>query len=305
MEIYKTYRPQTLAGVVGQASAVETIEKLLKRSCPHAILFSGPSGTGKTTLARIVAQEIDAAPEDTVEMNLSDFRGIDTIRDIRRQAFMRPIAGAAKVWILDEVQKITGDAQSSILKLLEDPPSHVYFMLCTTDPQKLSKPILGRCTEIKLKAIGEKDLEQIIRSVCSKEKIKLDDDVITEIIECAEGSARKALVLLEQVADVSGKDAQMAAVQATGSSKEIAIMLARELVNPRAQWGAVAKILNGLEDDPEGVRYLVLSYCRKVMLGGSNLAPRAFNIIQEFSGNFYDSKNAGLAAACWRVIHQR
>ncbi len=307
MSLYKKYRPRTLDKVAGQVRAVATLQKFLDRGdLPHSILFTGPSGCGKTTLARILKKALDCGNADFQEINSSDHRGVEVVRDIRRYMNLSPIAGACRIWILDEAHKLTNDAQNAFLKMLEDTPDHVYFFLLTTDASKLIKAIHTRCSEIRLVPLTEAELEGLLCAVAGLENLKVSDKVIGEIVEVSEGSARKALVILEQVGGFEGDAAQLQAVQASSVNKDQAIALARVLINPQAAWAPVATILKDLKDeDPEGIRYLVLAYARSVMLGGGNLAPRAFMIIDYFSENFYDSKQAGLAAACWAVVKAR
>jgi DNA polymerase-3 subunit gamma/tau len=303
MELYKKYRPKTFKGVLGQEAAVSSLVKLIEKGqVPHAILLSGPSGCGKTTIARILKNVLQCSDADFTELNCADFKGIDMIRDIRRHSSLHPLAGKCRMWVIDEAHKLTNDAQNAFLKILEDTPSHVYFVLCTTDPQKLLKTIITRCTEIKLQPLSHKDLTLLIQRVAYKEGAQLSEEVVDEIVEAADGSARKALVILEQVLQLPPEQ-QVDAVRSMSLNKDKAIDLARALIDPRTQWADVAKILSNLDDDPEAVRNLVLEYARKVLLGGGKLAPRAFKVIDVFSANFWDSKRAGLAAACYEVLH--
>lgn len=301
-EFYKRFRPKTLKGIVGQDNAVASLQTLMeKKRLPHTILLNGPSGCGKTTVARILKDFLVCGDQDFIEVNGADARGVDTIRDIRRSVGMSPMSGETKVWLIDEAHKLTNDAQNAFLKLLEDTPRHVYFMLATTDPGKLIKTILTRSTEIKFVAIPEEAMKRVLQRVIDKERLDISENVIEAIIEAAQGSARKALVILEQVAGLDGETAQIAAVEATNVNKVLAIELARALFDPKP-WPAVAKILTDLKDDePEGIRYLILGYYRSVLLKGGKFAPKAFMIIDIFSKNFYDSKHAGLAAACYEV----
>lgn len=303
MSFYKKYRPKTLKSVVGQDGAVASLQKLIdKKTIPQVLLFTGPSGCGKTTIGRILKDVLECGDSDFQEINCADFKGIDMVRDIRRNANLTPIDGECRIWLIDEAHKLTNDAQNAFLKILEDTPSHVYFMLATTDPGKLIKTIHTRCTEIKLSTMGPKDLTRVVQRVVDKEQLKVSEDVIQEIVEAADGSARKALVILEQAGSLETEEEQLKAIQASSIDKDVAIELARALINPRADWSSVAKILKTIKDDPEGLRHLVLGYARTVLLGGGNLAPRAFKIIDIFSKPFYDSKAAGLAAACYEVV---
>lgn len=301
MEFYKKYRPKTLQELIGQSEAVATINTFIKRkSFPHVILLSGASGCGKTTVARILKDLIGCSDADFIEQNCADFRSIDDVRSIRRSVGLSPMSGKARIWLLDECQQLPTTTQSGLLKLLEDTPKHVYFILATTDPGKLMKTIHGRCTEIKIKEMKSHDMNTLIKSVVKKEKGKITDEVIEGIIDSAEGSARKALVLLDQVLGLSTEDEQIEAVKA-GTFKKQGIDLARALLDSKSQWIDIAKILKVLEDEPETVRYIVMGYARSILLSGGKLAGRAAMVIDFFSSNFYDSKAPGLALACWNV----
>lgn len=312
MELYKKYRPKTLKAVVGQDSAVAELTSMLakEQGLPHCLLFSGPSGCGKTTVARILQTVLECGAHDFFEINCADFKGIEMVREIRQSCNLAPMSGSCKIWLIDECHRLTSDAQNALLKLLEDTPRHVYFFLATTDPQKLIKTIHTRAFQVKLGALSVAALEQVLRRVCEKEGLEISEDVVDEIIQAAEGSARKALVILEQVSHAKGEDAQLKAIQTTTFNKDGAIELARLLVFGKGGWLDVAKVLRSLGDqDAEGIRYCVLGYARSVLIGKEDKAPnmklaeRAFLVIDVFSRNFYDSKQAGLAGACWEVMN--
>lgn len=311
MELYRKHRPKSLRLVEGQARAISMLNKMVEKgNIPHALLFTGPSGTGKTTLARILARgPLQCSERDFIEINTADLRGVDDIRAIRKRIDLSPMMGSSRVWCIDEAHKMTNDAQNALLKMLEDPPKHAYFVLCTTDPQKLIKTIHGRCTEVKLNPIDADSLHVVLTRVCTDEKLKVSRDVLEEIIAAAEGSARKALVILEQVGSLDPKE-QAAAIANTTFTKDGARDLSRLLINTRTTWHDVAKLLRVLKDEePESIRYAVLGYMRMCLLGSDekapnmNTAPRAWMVIDIFSKNFYDSKHAGLAAACWEVCN--
>jgi DNA polymerase III gamma/tau subunit len=312
-ELYKRYRPKTLSGLVGQQAAVATVQKLVgAKKVPHCLLLTGPSGVGKTTIARILKSELQCGDADYSEKNCADFRGIDDVREIRRSMNFLPIAGSVRMWLIDECHKLTGDAQNSMLKMLEDTPAHVYFLLCTTDPQKLIKTIRTRATEIKLVPLSHQELEQLIKRVVQKEGFKVSDDIVEEIAEASDGSARKALVLLEQIADLDSEEGQLKAIVAANFNKDDAFTLARLVFNFRrdATWTEIAKTLRNLSDqDVEGIRYCMLGYARSVLVGkdekppNTKYAQKAFGIIEIFGRNFYDSKHAGLAGACWEAFN--
>jgi DNA polymerase-3 subunit gamma/tau len=310
MSLYQKHRPKTTKGLIGQNSAVVAINQFLQsKNRNHALLITGPSGCGKTTIGRILKEELQCGDPDYNEVNTADFKGIDTIRDVRRNMTLSPISGECRIWLIDECHKLTNDAQNALLKLLEDTPAHVYFFLATTDPQKLLKTILTRCDEIKVTAMKQDKLVDLVTKVATKEGYSVSEDVILEIAEAADGSARKALVILEQVGNLKTEEEQLAAIKTTTLNKDGAFELARALMNPRTGWADVTPLLRILKDEEaEGVRYCVLGYARSCMVGKEDKPPnmkfaaRAFRVIDIFSGNFYDSKQAGLAAACWEVI---
>lgn len=302
-ELYKRFRPKSLKTVQGQAGAIASLQRLIDAGkIPHALLLTGPSGVGKTTIARILKGVLGCGDSDYYEINAADEKGIEMVRSIRKHVNLSPMDGACRIWVIDESHKLTGDAQNAILKILEDTPKHAYFFLATTDPHKLIKTIHTRCTEVKLVSLPTKALEATLQRVIEKEGFKVQQEVIDEIVEAAEGSARKALVILEQVALLDTHDEQLAAVVASSAAKDQAILIARALFAPSPNWSEIAKVLRECKDDPESIRYLILGYSRTILLGGGKLAPQAFKVIDIFGRNFYDSKHAGLAAACWEAI---
>jgi DNA polymerase-3 subunit gamma/tau len=139
-ELYLKHRPSLFKQVIGQDDAVNVLQQLLKGDrFPHALLLSGPSGCGKTTLARICRDKLECTGADFQELNGADTRGIDTIREIRSHLNLRPMHGKCRIWYIDEAHKLSNDAQNALLKMLEDTPTTAYFMLATTEPNKLIK----------------------------------------------------------------------------------------------------------------------------------------------------------------------
>lgn len=300
-ELYRKHRPTRLRDVYGQDGAVRMLLKLAKRgTLPHSLLFTGPSGCGKTTMARIMRKAVKCGRNDFYEVNCADFRGIDMVRDIRSRMALAPMGGESKVWVIDECQKLTSDGQAAFLKMLEDTPDHVYFFLATTDPHKLLPTIRTRCTEVKVSLLKEPDMQEMLKAILAKEGKSITDEVRDTLIDKADGSARKALVLLHQVIDLEGEEDQLEALS-KADTKAQAIELARLIIAPRPSWTAVAKILASLDDDPESVRRMILGYASSVLRGNGKLAPRAFMLIDVFGTNFYDTGAAGLTAACYAM----
>ena len=300
MELYKKYRPKKLERMVGQSGSVKVLTTYIKsKKVPHALLFSGPSGCGKTTLARILRKELKCGKYDFTEKNC---RKIEEIRQIRSQMNQAPISGKTRIWLLDEAHQLTSDAQNEFLKMLEDTPRHVYFMLATTDPQKLKRTIRNRCTEIVVRSLVKKSMYKLLERVCNKEETSIPKEVLNEIIEWSEGSARKALVLLDQIIELDDEEAMLEAIKVTTAEIQ-SIAICRALFNMRTNWSDMAKILKETtNEDSERIRLGVLGYATKVILGGGKNTSEAYIIIDAFRDNFYDCKFAGLAAACWEVL---
>ncbi len=302
MEIYKRYRPKTLDEVIGQQETVTVLKDFLqKQNLPHALLLSGASGVGKTTIARILRRELKCSKTDYVEINAAESRGIDTIRDIANRVHLSPFLGKVRIWTIDEAAKLTNDAQNAMLKLLEDTPNHVYFFLCTTDPQKLIPTIHTRCTHFKLGSLSEDQLDGLLVSICKREfgdKWPKQHVILQKIAEFSDGSARKALVKLGQIVMLPTLEEQLEAVQKQEVARQ-AIDLARALMNPKSKWPTIAEIVKNLDEEPEMIRRLVLVYCSSVILGGGGLADKAAMVLSRFEPNWYDSGKPGLVLACW------
>ena len=305
MELYKKYRPKNFKRVIGQESILEQMISMVHNNqFPHATLFSGPSGCGKTTLARIKRNKLDCGDQDFAEVNCADFRGIDMVRDIRQRMNLAPISGDCRVWLIDEAHQLSSQAQNAFLKILEDTPRHVYFMLATTDPQKLIPTIRTRCSEFKVAPLSSKEAAELITSICQREKIEINEEVEEAIINQASGSPRKILVFLDGIRHIEDEEAQLDSIKSSATDKE-AIELARMLINPKTSWSEVAGFLkNKVTEEPESLRWMVLGYCNSILLTGNGRKnEKAYLIIDAFRDNFYDSKKAGLSAACWEVVN--
>lgn len=300
MELYKKHRPSSFKGVFGQDKAVEQLTDMLKKGAlPHTILFSGPSGCGKTTLARILQTKLECAKADFAEMNCADFRGIDSVRSIRQRMNLAPVGGKCRIWLIDEAHQLSKDAQNGFLKILEDTPGHVYFFLCTTEPQKLLRTIVTRCTEIKLTEVKPGEILRLVTRTAKKEGVELPKEAGELIADVSEGSARKALVILHQVIGIADEEEMIAAIQ----SKDVkgqAIEIARALLNNKTTWKQMAAILQSIDEEPESLRWMILGYCSAILLKSQNV--KAYSVLTSFQDNFYDSKKAGLIAACYEVI---
>lgn len=198
--LYRKYRPEHFGDVVGQENVVDLLSKALKqKKLAHAYLFYGGRGTGKTTVARILAREAGCNPEDIIEIDAASNRGIDEIRELREAVRSMPFSSPYKVYIVDEAHMLTKEAANALLKTLEEPPAHVIFILATTDPDKLPHTIVSRCQKVEFHQPSLRLLVSRLSHVASEEGKKLDDDAGLLIASFGKGSYRDALGVLEQV----------------------------------------------------------------------------------------------------------
>lgn len=300
--LHLKYRPRSLDKVVGNETTVAALKAMLaKGTLPHTILLSGPRGSGKTTIARILKDELECSDMDWHEINSSSDRGIDGIRRIASDLHNHPAAGPVKIYFFDECHNILPLPQETALKMWEEPPKHVYFFLATTDPEDLIPTVRDRCNPMPVRALTFKELERLCDYVCGKEGIELSDKVKDDLVASADGSARMLLVLLDKIRHLDESQQAEAIAQKLAEENE-AIDLCRALIEKKT-WKDVAKILQNLKGEPEKTRWAVLGYARSVLLRQGTY--QAYLVIDAFARPFFDSKAAGLAMACFEAIQAK
>ena len=299
MNLYRKHRPKEFNDIFGNEDVVESLQNIVKKRNTHSFLLHGETGCGKTTLGRIIAKKLNSYGADFREIDTADFRGIDTIREIRKQAQYKPIESDCRVFLIDESHKLTIDAQNALLKILEDTPNHVYFILATTEPQKLISTIKGRCSQFALKPLNDKQMLRLLRKIVREEKEHINKEVYNQIVLDSLGHPRNALQILEQVLNVD-EEKRLKTAKRSAEKQSQSIELCRALLN-RPSWKKVNTILKGLkQEDPEGIRRVVLGYCQSVLLNGEN--DQAGLIMEEFIEPFYNTGFPGLTFACYSVL---
>ena len=203
LSLYRKYRPSDFNEVIGQNNVLKMLENSIKdNKLSHAYIFYGDRGTGKTTVARIFAKKIGSSSFDILELNAASNRKVDDIREIIESAQSSTFGSKYKVYILDEAHMLTNEAFNALLKILEEPPSHVIFILATTEKHKLPNTIISRCQTINFLSPSIDLLEDLIENVLKKENINIDQESKRKIAEEGKSSFRDTLVVLEKVINI-------------------------------------------------------------------------------------------------------
>jgi DNA polymerase-3 subunit gamma/tau len=294
--LHTKYRPLTFEEVLGQDGTVVSLKQAIKGKRAHSYIFTGPSGTGKTTLARILANEFaggQATVANIEEIDAATNSGADAIRDIVNRSHYRAIGtSGVKSIILDEAHRLSAAAWTILLKPIEEPPKHVYWMLCTTEPGKIPKTIQTRCLKYDLKPVGEELIYELLQSVAEVEGFETPDEIIAALAEDAGGSPRQGLVWLEACAHAKSVKEARIIIQSATQSRE-AIDLAKWLLSGRGQtWAEAVKFVKALENtDAESTRIMLMNYFSSVLLNttGDDKARQVLALMEPFRNSFNSS----------------
>lgn len=251
--LYRKYRSKSLGEIVGQEHITETLGKALGSGrIGHAYLFSGPRGTGKTSIARILAHEInglpytdDSAHLDIIEIDAASNRRIDEIRDLRDKVYIAPTSGKYKVYIIDEVHMLTREAFNALLKTLEEPPAHAVFILATTEAHKLPETIISRTQHFTFKPVERQKVIDHLAYIAKQEKISITPGALDLLAAHGQGSFRDSISLLDQAGSIEGKIDEAQVRQLLGIAPDTAI---DELLAALSQPGQAGTLLAQLGD---------------------------------------------------------
>ncbi|HHW14881.1 MAG TPA: DNA polymerase III subunit gamma/tau, partial [Firmicutes bacterium] len=296
VSLYRKWRPQTFSEVISQEHVTRTLQNALRMGrIAHAYLFAGPRGTGKTTVARLLAKALDCrqgpTPEpcgqcdnctqirdglslNVIEIDGASNRGIEEIRDLREKVKLVPVQAPYKVYIIDEIHMLTPDAFNALLKTLEEPPAHVVFIFATTEPHKIPATILSRCQRFDFKRLTVPELSAHLSRIASAEGLELAPETVTLIARNADGGLRDALSLLDQCIAFAGKKIGAADVETLlGTVETEALLRFMDLVARRDLVGGLT-YLSELMDEGKDLHRLardLMGHLRNLLL--AKLAP--------------------------------
>ena len=315
--LYRTYRPLTFDDVIGQDAVVRTLRNAITTGqVRQAYLFAGPRGTGKTSLARILAKALnaeggpnadfdptsriarsiaDGVALDVVEMDAASQRGIDDVREIRDRALLQPAEGTYKIYIIDEAHQLTDAAWNALLKLIEEPPPHLVFVFCTTDHSKVLPTVRSRCQTFAFHRPRLKEIVDALRPVAEGEAIDVPDAALAMIARAASGSFRDGISLLDQLASATGKRISVQDVmQLVGTVDEDALFRLCDTIVDRDTAGAIL-LVEQLADQGHDLGRLVgslLEHLRHLLLVQHvGEAPDSLPLTDDARGRLHEQAN--------------
>ncbi len=313
--LYRKYRSRKLSEIVGQEHVTTLLENALKKDrVAHAYLFTGPRGVGKTSIARILAHEIngleysdESTSLDIIEIDAASNNGVDDIRDLREKVNLAPLQAKKKIYIIDEVHMLSKPAFNALLKTLEEPPEHVVFILATTDVEKLPDTLISRTQRHSFHRASEQNIVKNLSEIAKREKISLSDDAIKLIARHSDGSFRDSVSLLDQLANSRADNDEISAqlvemVLGLAPDDQIATLLSDV---QSGNFNAVMAMLANLEDagiQPRVIASQLISLLREHLADKPELALLLDNLL-EVAGSALPSAKllAVLGAYCVSV----
>lgn len=306
-KLHTKYRPQRFEDVIGQDAMIKALRDHVAKNKSQVFLFHGPSGTGKTTLARICAKKFGCVSTDIIEEDAATNTGVENIRLLKEKLTYVPLTGGNKrAVILDEAHMLSRSAWNSLLKALEDTPRHVVWFLCTTEVGKVPTTIKTRCFVGALKSVSFDDLKLLVADVAKKEKIKLPKGVADVIVGESNGSPRQALVNLGMCSSASDVN-EASNILSSAIATKGTIDLCQLLLSSNASWRKAVDIVSVMEEEPESVRIVVCNYMSSVLMKSKNKTEvnKVLAILDAFRGPYNMSeKKAPLLLSLGEILMQ-
>ncbi len=306
--IHVKYRPKTFKDVIGQKAVVKSLEAALSsKARPHVYLFTGPAGTGKTTLGHIIANQVNCSPGNIILVDAASNSGVDDMRAVTAALRYNGFGESPnKVIMVDECHRLSKNAWDSMLLATENVPPHVYWIFCSSEPDKIPKTIVTRCSAYHLSSLKFEDLMDILEDVCDAEGYETGTGILQKVALAAEGSGRGALTLLAKVHDCHDMDEVAILLQTPLDNKEV-IDLCRLLVKGELDWQRLTSTLKEMSDTPaETIRIIIVNYLNACLMGARNDrdARRLLDILECFMKPCNTSdKMAPLLVAFGRYIY--
>ena len=289
--LYIRFRPTSFKSVLGHETVIKALSGVLKKpDRPHAYLLTGPSGVGKTTIARIIGKELKIDLKNIMEIDAASHGGVESMRQVTKQVQYKAFGdSASRLIIVDECHALSTQTWQSLLKAIEEPPEHVYWAFCTTEDTKVPRTIKTRCFSVQLKALSQSDLQDLLTDIVVATESRIEEPVIRKCCKAANGSARQALQNLMAVKELSPGDKLVGVIGEADDEKTILDLIRALLFNRAITWQKLAKQLKAMEETPpETFRRIVLNYCMKCLLDAKSdgEALKFLSVMETFEEQF-------------------
>lgn len=276
------YRPLTFDTCYGNKEVIQRLAEAVRSdTCPHAYLFTGTSGIGKTTIARIIGRELNAMIE---ELDAATNNSVADTRLIAERAGFRPLTGGKIMVIIDECHALSKQAWQPLLKLIEEPPDYLYFAFCTTEKEKVIDTIKTRCYSVPLKKIPLSDIEELLQLVSEVEGWTIENNVFQAIVQKSDGSARRALSILQAGHSCINKEELNKVVEGIDSDENPAIKLAKALLKGVRHWKAISQYLEALDgEEEEAITMMSRYFAAALVKSEEEQAKEIYRILRSFT----------------------